>query len=374
DLSGLKTATEYNSNTAGTLYLNTSEFLSMGEQLLYTSAQAGNSDSFVVAYSTTPDKASGNGNFFGKIVYTVRSTTDGSQDQQMLNLRLESQGNWKTDLRGLHDPLTVRLKDTDSDPQIADGIRISFNGGTGSNIRVYQETAVIPVNQRTNELVAGVLNFFVTGSEQMLSGSMGQGNLLEHPRDLIFSGKVSEGELVIKFLPVIDKISEQDAGDYIGKLKYTVETDQDRQDFFINLEMHIQPIFSMEASLPPQGVSFTNVLATKPPEDREVLVTVKTNLHKQYQVTQSLLSPLTNEKGNAIDKNHFFIKIEVPSGQKGKTRFAEFSPMEVGEYPIFVSDGQGSPVAFKVLYRLEGYSQMNAGNFLAPVRFSLDQN
>ena len=374
DLSGLKTATEYNSNTAGTLYLNSPEPLSMGEQLLYTSGQGGDSDSFVVAYSTVPDRVTGNGNYFGKIVYTVRSTTEGSQDQQLLNLILESQNSWKVDVRGLKDPVRVSIKDSDTDPQLVDGIKVSFTGASGSSLRVYQETVVLPQDQQARELKPGVLKYLVTGSEQVLSGSAGQGRLFEHTRDQIYTGRAMSGDLIIKFLPDPDMVLLLDAGDYIGKLKYTVEADQSRQDFLIDFEMHVQPIFTMQVNMPPEGVSFRNVLATNPPEEHEITITVKTNLHKPYQLTQAFSSLLTNEKGKEIEKEHFLIKVQLPAGQKGKTKFAEFSPVEVGEYPVYASDGQGSPATFKVQYRLEGYSKMNSGNFLAPIRFSLDQN
>jgi len=374
DLSGLQTATEYSSNTGGTLYLQSPEPLSMGDQLLYTSGTSGDSDSFVVGYSTAPNKRNANGTFRSKILYFVRSN-NGSQAQQMVNLVLESQQNvWNVEAVGIKSASRVIIKDTDTDLQLADGVKISFSSGSGTNVRIYQEVALIPQNQLAQEIKAGVLGFTAVGNEEALPGSIQQGVLLGNRRELIYAGRVVQGELNIRFLPILEKVLEQDAGTYTGQLKYTVESDSDRREFLINIEFQVQPVFTIEASLPPEGVSFNNVLVTKPPEDREISVTVKTNLHKPYRVTQSLLSALVNEQGKEIDKNHFLLKVVVPAGQKGKTKFVEFSPMEVGEYPIYVSDGQGSPAAFKVQYRLEGYSQMNAGNFLAPIRFSLDQN
>ncbi len=374
DLSGLQTITEYNSNTGGTLYLQSAEPLSMADQLLYTSGTSGDSDSFAVAYSTMSQKRNAGGNFRSNILYFVRSN-DGAQSQQMLNLFLESQRSaLSAEVRGLKADSRIIVKDSDSDLQAADGVRISFTGGTGNNVRIYQEVAVIPQNQQAEELKAGVLKFVASGNEELISGMMTQGIVRNSQRDMIFSGRVSQGELDIKFMPVLENILEQNAGTYTGQLKYTVESDSNRQEFSVYVEFQMQPVFTIEASMPPEGVSFKNVSVTNQPEDHEISVAVKTNLHKPYSVTQAMLAPLTNEKGNQLDNNHFLIKVVLPQGQKGKTKFTEFSPLAVGEYPIYVSDGQGSPAAFKVQYRLESYSQMNAGNFLAPMRFSLDQN
>jgi hypothetical protein len=274
---------------------------------------------------------------------------------------------------GLRSPSRVSVKDTDKELDSSDGIKISFAGGDGNDVRIYQEVPVVPQDQRAQELKSGILLFMVASTDPSSSAS-GQGTLLDRPRDLIYSGRAAQNDLVIRFLPVTEKVSEQDAGDYAGQLKYAIETTQGRQEFTVDLEFHVQPVFMMEASMPPEGVSFNNVIATNAPEDKVVTLTVRTNLHKPYQVTQAFSSPLTNEKGKEIDKDHFLVKVDVPAGQKGKTKFVEFSPMEVGEYPVYSSDGQGSPATFKVLYRLQAYSQMNAGNFLAPIRFSLDQN
>ena len=152
-----------------------------------------------------------------------------------------------------------------------------------------------------------------------------------------------------------------------------VETDQGRQEFPIEIQCDIPPVFTMNVTTPPGGVSFTHVLANSPPQDEEVLVTVLSNLHKPYQVLQDLQTSMTNQQGKEFDSKYFTIQVEIPPGQKGQTDFTEFSPIQTGEYPVFSSDSMGSGATFKVVYRLQGYDQMNAGNFSAPIRFSLNQ-
>jgi hypothetical protein len=104
------------------------------------------------------------------------------------------------------------------------------------------------------------------------------------------------------------------------------------------------------------------------------MVTVRSNIKKPYQVAQSLSTFMVNNQGEAIKKEYLTFKVEVPEGQKGRSRYMDFSPMETGEYPIFSSDAEGLPATFKVIYRLKGYPQMPGGEFNAPIRYSLNQN
>lgn len=120
-------------------------------------------------------------------------------------------------------------------------------------------------------------------------------------------------------------------------------------------------------------MSFSHVLADNPPQDKEVLVTVSSNLHKPYQVLEDLQTNMTDPQGKEFDSRYFSIQVDIPSGQAGQTKFTEFSPVQTGEYPVFSSDAQGSGASFKLEYRLQGYTQMSAGNYSAPIRLSLNQ-
>jgi hypothetical protein len=115
------------------------------------------------------------------------------------------------------------------------------------------------------------------------------------------------------------------------------------------------------------------VLATSPAQQKQVQVVVRTNLHKPYQVMQNMSSLMTNKQGKEFKKEHFTFKVDLKE-QKGRTRYTDFSPVETGEYPVYMSDSQGSSAAFIVMYQLQGYFDMSSGDFVAPLRFSLNQN
>ena len=192
-------------------------------------------------------------------------------------------------------------------------------------------------------------------------------------RTLIYSSAKDEDSFLIYFLADADQAAGQDAGNYVGRIKYTVETDHGRQEFPIDIQCSISPVFSMSVTTPAGGVSFSHVLTVNPPQEKEVLVTVISNLHKPYQVFQDLETGMTNNQGKEFDNKYFTVQVQIPPDQKGQTDFTEFTPEQTGEYPVFSSDAGGDGATFKVVYRLQGYLQMSPGEFLAPIRFSLNQ-
>jgi len=139
------------------------------------------------------------------------------------------------------------------------------------------------------------------------------------------------------------------------------------------VQCEISPIFTINVTTPPGGVSYSRVIPNNPPQDKEVTVTVLSNLHKPYQVVQDVQSNMTNTQGKEFNSKYFTMHVEIPTGQTGQTNFTDFNSVQTGEYPVFSSNAGGSGATFTVIYRLQGYSQMEPGDFLAPIRYSLNQ-
>ncbi|MEI6437819.1 MAG: hypothetical protein WCO69_03600 [Candidatus Omnitrophota bacterium] len=374
DLRAMQTAAMPNSNGSGTLYTQSLDKLGMGEQLLYTSGQGGESDSFVVAYGIDPTVFNGNGNFAGRLVFTARAIGEPAQDQSFVNISVESRTDtWKAVLSGGRNRAIVRVKDTDVDPSLADFIKLSFSGNSGANVRVTQEVGNLPRNAAGAELVPGVLKFSVEGANAE-GVKAADAVPLTWAGTVLYYGRGDANDLMVRFFVDPAIIAAQDAGLYNGKMKYVIETEKGREELLMDIELEIKPVFTVDVSLPLEGVSFANVLPNAPATDREVEVKVSTNLHRPYQVLQDLTAPMSNDKGEEMKKDYFTVKVEVPAEVKGRTKFTDFVPMLTGERPVFSSDAQGSPAVFKVIYRLQGYPQMSGGNFKAPIRFSLNQN
>lgn len=373
DLNAVEMASQSGSNASGTLYLQNISRLSFGEDLLYTSGRNGESDSFLVAYSARPDLMNINGNLFGKLVFTVRAIGESSQDQAYIDLFLDGVSNWKASVEGRAAPDRVRVKDTDIKAGTGNVIKVAFSGNSNQEVKVYQDIEALPRNEKGEELRPDALMFSVEADSEKnirVQGLTG----LRTGRTLLYSGFAVEDRFLIFFLPDAENAALEEAGIYIGKVRYVVESGRGAEEFMMDVEYQVQPVFNMEVSFPSEGVRFPNVLPTNPPADREVVVTVRSNLHVPYQVVQSVGTLMTNEKGQEIGKDAFTMRVELPPGQKGRGKFPEYVPVETGDFAIFSSDSAGSSASFKVIYRLTGYSQMFPGNYAVPVKFSLNQN
>jgi hypothetical protein len=371
NLQAVETQTLPNSNSYGTLYLQNSDHLNMSDQLLYSSSQSGESDSFTIGYSLNQDLINVGGTFRGRLVFTVRGMGNASSDEVTIDVFLQTSPRIQVSVKGAHNPTRIRINGSDTTENAADYVSISFSGNAGQEVRIYQETETYPQNETEEELGPNVLQLDAQGQSE---GLRIQGlSPLGNARSLIYSSNKDEDSFLIYFLVDTTQIQQQDAGIYTGKIKYVVETDHGRQEFPIDIQCSIAPVFSVSVTPPPEGVNFTHVLANTAPQDKAVLVTVLSNLHKPYQVLEDLQTSMTNQEGKEFDNKYFTIQVEIPSGQKGQTNFVEFSPMQTGEYPVFTSDSKGSGATFTVVYRLQGYAQMSPGDFSAPIRFSLNQ-
>jgi len=371
NLQAMGTQTISNTNSYGTLYLQNSDHLSTGDQLLYSSSQSGQNDGFIVGYTINKSLINTSGSFRGRLVFTVRGVGNGSSDQATIDVFLETSPSLKISVKGAHNPNRIRIKGSDTTRNAADYLSVSFSGNSGQEIRIYQEVEAFPKNELDQDLGKNVLQLDAQGASDALR--MGGIASLGFGRTLIYSSNKDEDNFVIYFLADTTAVNGQDAGDYKGKLKYVIETDQGRQEFPIEIECAISPIFSVNVTPPPGGVSFSHVLANSPPQDKEVLVTIVSNLHKPYQVLQDLQSNMMNQQGKEFNSKYFTVQVEIPPDQSGHTDYVEFAPVKTGEYPVFSSDASGRGVTFKVVYRLQGYTQMDPGNFSAPIRFSLNQ-
>jgi hypothetical protein len=263
------------------------------------------------------------------------------------------------------------MKNTDTTDKTADSLNISYSGNTGQEIRIYQEVTAMPQNETGQELGANVIQLEVQGQAEGLDN---QGlSQLGTSKSLIYSGNQTENNFSIYFLVDPAKVQDQVAGTYTGQINYSVETSQGVQQFPLNVQLDIAPVFSLTITQPPGGVSFTHVLANSPAQYKVVSVTVVSNLNKPYQVIQNLQTNMTNPQGKEFNSTYFTDQVQIPSGQKGQTNLAEFSPVTMGEYPVFTSDALGSGATFNVVYCLQGYAHMNSGNFSAQVMLSLSQ-
>lgn len=357
-----------NSNASGTLYAQNLQPLGLGDELLYSSAQGGQSDSFIVGYALRPELLNADGSFSGRVVFTARAPGE-PDSQAAVDIFVRARSNLKVSVTGSRSANRVHIADTDNE-QNADFVKVSFSGSNGQEIRVYQEIVAPFQSSEGQQMDAGLIKI------EAISGKTGtKPPDFQKSRQLIYAGRENEDAFELHFLVDRDKLIGQQPGDYAGRVKYIVETGAGQlREFPLDLDFRIQPMFTMEIIPPAEGLKFGPVLPSNPPQAKEFIVRVQSNLRKPYQVMQNLQSPMANERGMEFDPQYFTFRVDIPKNERGKTKFDEFTPVPTGEHPVFFSDSKGSPVTFRVVYKMQGYQQMNSGQFAAPIRFSLNQN
>jgi len=369
NLSAVEMASLPNSNTSGTLYLQNVDHLSYSDQLVYTSGAGGESDSFTIAYNAVPERLNDSGSFRGRVVFTVR-TLGGEQSESLVDFYLENEAQLKTTIEGSRDRAVVHIKNEEQSR--SEFIHFSFSGNGSREINIIQEVVSFLSNEMGEDLPADLitLNLQGTNTANLRTGETG----ISRSKTLLYSGNADADEFGLYFKVDAEKAKQVNAGIYKGQIKYTIEAGGSRQEVVMNVEYEVPPIFTIDVTLPPEGVLFGRVLPTSPAQERQVAVVINTNIHKPYQVSQNMASLMTNEKGKEFDKKYFTFQVDLSKTQKGRTPFAEDAPVDAGDYPIYYSDAKGSPVTFYVNYKLRSYPEMDSGNFVAPIKYTLNQN
>lgn len=358
------------SNAYGTLYGDYPEGLSSGEQLLYSSGGTGESDVFTVVYKVRGDRLGASGNFLGRVMYTVRSAGGSDQDTAYLNVTLTGGGRFQTDVKGSLSRDEARI--VYDDGKIEDGyVRISFTDNPGTRIRVFQQQVSVPQNDLFEEIGRDVIVMKTEGAAGGIQDP--SWTPLKTGKTLLFESESPSGEWDVIYSLNKEAVKNQKAGVYRGQIKLFVETAEKSEEFSLNLEADVRPLFRLEVELPPGGIRFAKVLPEMPPQEQEIAVAVKTNLGKPYVVIQSLGSLLTNAGGDVIPEKYFTMKGALVEAAGGTLAQSEDTPVTRKEQPVFFSDGRGSPASFKVLYRLRSFSEMKPGDYSTAITYSLGE-
>jgi len=367
----ISTYTLSGSNGSGTLYAQNPERMGFTDQLLYTSGSGGPSDAFTAVYAVDGSAIGSSGNFFGRIQYFARPIGGGAQDNVILNVTIETSGEFKIEIEGSSTSDSVRLN-LGNDRDREGYVNFSFKDNFGQSIQIYQEVEPYLQDELFNEIDSNAVMFIASGSTslELLPQTLTD---LTRKRFLVYSSQESEDSFRLNYALDQEVMERQKAGTYKGQLKYFVTESNSERVYNIQLEVEVEPVFAIEVDLPPQGLSFERLLPDSQPIIRDIAVKVKTNLGRPYMVMQSVNSPMTNEQGASLPDQYFTFKGEPLDQLTGKLIDADFRQVPQGETSLYISDNKGSPSRFNVSYRLRPYSTMVPGDYTTSIRYSLGE-
>ena len=370
-INALSTYTLSGSNGSGTLYAQNPERMGFTDQLLYTSGSGGTSDAFTAVYTVDGSRMDASGSFFGRIQYTARPIGGSSQDSVILNVTIESSGEFKIEIKGSTTTDSVRLN-LGNDRDREGYVEFVFSDNFGQNIQIYQEVEPFPQDELFNEIDSDTVLFIASGGP---NGDLFPQALtdLTRKRILIYSSQESEDSFRMNYILDQESLERQRSGTYKGQLKYIVAQNNSEQVYNVQLEVEVEPVFAIEVDLGPQGLSFERLLPDSQPIIRKIEVRIKTNLGQPYMVMQSIASPMTNEKGAQLLDQYFTFKGDPIDQHGGQLVDSDYRQVPLGETSLYISDHKGSPSRFNISYRLRPYSTMVPGDYTTSIRYSLGE-
>ncbi|MCM8793723.1 MAG: hypothetical protein NC898_04580 [Candidatus Omnitrophica bacterium] len=105
---------------------------------------------------------------------------------------------------------------------------------------------------------------------------------------------------------------------------------------------------------------------------KEIQVRIVSDLGKKYQLVQTLLEPLSNEKGMSIPLNNFSVYAVRKSNKYGTMGVEIERPVSLGRTIIYTSNSQGLSDDFKLVYVLKGPFNIPGGLYRGRIAFTLE--
>jgi hypothetical protein len=166
------------------------------------------------------------------------------------------------------------------------------------------------------------------------------------------------------------------AGSYRSRIQYLLES-AGKQINLGGLDLEIRQERIFEISISPQdqryNIDFADLKPNEGPRTNEVIIEVKSNLGRPYQVTQNIISDMVNTEGEKITSQYFYLRTLPVNGTKGTPKLMDKTPIEKGNLLLFVSDDNGTADQFKVIYELTCPPELKAGNYSSRVIYTLTE-
>ena len=120
------------------------------------------------------------------------------------------------------------------------------------------------------------------------------------------------------------------------------------------------------------ALDFGSVKQGESPARQELVVAMRTNLRRPYQIVQEAFGPLTNEHGNTIPEDKFTCLTYGATGMKTKGELGAREPVPVTEKPmvLFVSDEEGRGDYFTVGYNVTPAPDQPSGEYTTVLIFT----
>jgi len=346
------------------------------DETLYVSNATGTADSFTLAYGITRPEDLEPGHYYGQLTFILNPIASGRQQvTQMLDV-------YVTIAKEAAQPPAIQIATAEGSKVIRlnAGKEEMLSGDAVVTIEVAPKNlfSILQFVPQALESTEGsrldyeVLNFQV---RQVSKGAgVSQVTPLSPGLKTIYTSSPSgqaDNSFVVTY--TLSDISQQKAGKYRGNIQYFLE-EKGVQKKLDTLELEIENERIFDLVITPQdqrySIEFQGLKPNEPAKTNEVVIEAKTNIGRQYQVSQELYSELTNKEGDRIPSKYFTLRTES-IGTKGRLQIAAQQEAKKGSTLLFTSDALGSADKFKVIYQLDSPADLKAGDYSTRITYSL---
>jgi hypothetical protein len=345
---------------------------------LYTSSAQGASAEFILVYILNLNEEFPQGIYRGRIKFILEPIESGeSPHYAFLNVLVEVRESGETKPKIEITPVsglsTIYLNSRKEQKQAFD-VEVKINKDFKQKITLYQVLVEQPRSVETGEsLDYGVLSYQVSPTNIGINEASSLTKFSSGRMDLYTSEATGRTARDFIITYSLGDLSKNKAGIYKGRIYYYLES-LGKSELIGELGLEIENERIFELVVVPQdqqtAIEFRNLKPQESPQRNEVIIEIKTNLGKPYQVNQNVFSELTSKEGNIIPFKYFTITLESLD-TKGNLKILGKQPLRKGDTVLFISDPQGSSDKFKIIYELSTDWDIKAGDYSTRISYSL---
>lgn len=364
------------SNSFGTLNVEQEvPVMSGGRQILYTSNKSGNSDSFTLVYSILPSPNIVSGSYKGRLGFTLEPI-DSTHDSVTVILEISAEFEIESsiEIKTATGSKVISLQ-WDREDNRSCAVAFNIKGGFGKQFRILQLVNEQPISSEGNLLGWEAVTF--RGMDAQRGMAINEDTPLSNRQQIVYtSSAAGEADSFILEYKLGDLL-QQKAGKYRANIKYMLEGIAFPQMKLIDtLSLEVENPRIFDIAIYPENqkgtIEFLNLRPTDEPKKNEMVIEVKSNTAKQYQVTQNVYSELVNKAGEVIRAKYFTLCTQNLD-TKGTLKLPAPEQVKKGYTVLFVSDNKGSPDKFKITYELAVSRDIKAGDYSTKITYSLSE-
>lgn len=357
----------------GTLNAERELPVSEGRAVVYTSDIQGMSASFTLVYVLKNSENILPGSYQGKLVFMVESPGAAQPVAPVvitITADIESLGTF-VDITTATGAKTIVLNSAKAETSSFDLV-VDIKKSLKEQFEISQSVTRLPESRQGKQLFPETLTVSAHGHRRG-GGTAGSMPLTKGEQTLYISGTGGDEDCFVITYSLVD-FEKQNAGNYQAEVQYFLKT-QSGQKFLGNFALDITIDRLLDLTVTPEhdsGIRFQDVRLDQRPSRSEIVVEIRSNLGRQYQVSQQLPAALVNNEGKSIPSRYFTLRL-ADVGTKGLLQFDQPTAVKTGEMVLFVSDKDGSPDKFRIIYEFSADAHVEAGDYTGRIVYTISE-